>query len=120
MIMVLDETYQKLAMVSTEEELFLYLQEKLRTLEELERQNWQFTRYSHKLLAKFAEEMREESRTYMEWQACRQEQDMMFICMGDANNPSLRLVTPDLNIRALRNEWCQRYCKAHNMYLVTQ
>ena len=119
MIMLLDDTYQMLTMVPTEEDLFGYLRKDWKTLEEPEKEDWQFVRYSHKLLAKFLEEMEEDPSLSTAWQACEQEQDMLFICTGDADNPSLRLVTPDLDIPALRQEWSRAYCKAHNMHIVT-
>ena len=106
--------------MNTHDQLFLYLQENLKKRDEQEKQNWNFSQYSHKLLAPFVKEMRRKSFVHMAWQACQQEQDMLVICKGDADNPSFFIATPGLSIARLRKEWCRRYCKANKMYIVTQ
>lgn len=120
MILLLDDAYQEIKTVNTEEQLFLYLKESFRTLDEQAKQNWRFAQYSHKLLAPFVKEMQEEAFVRMAWQACQQENDLIVMSTGDGENPSLFIETPDLDVAALRKEWCRRYCKAHKMYIVTQ
>lgn len=119
MIMLLDDAHQVIKIAHTEEQLFLYLQESWKNLDEPERENWQFARYSHKLLTLFVREMQEKSFVHMARQAGQLEQDLIVMCMGDGENPSLFLLTPGLDITALRRKRCKLYCKAHNMYIVT-
>ncbi len=120
MIMLLDDAFQEIKTVYTEEQLFLYLKESVRTLDEQAKQNWRFAQYSHKLLAPFGKEMQGEAFVHMAHQACQQENDLIVISTGDGENPSLFLETPDLDVAALRKEWSRHYCKAHKMYIVTQ
>lgn len=120
MIMLLDETYQEVKTVNTEEQLFLYLKESCRALDEQGEQNWRFAHYSHKLLCPILKEIQGESFVDMAQQACRQENDLIVMSTGDGENPSLFIQTPDLDVEALRTEWCRRYCKANKMHIVTQ
>ena len=119
MIMLLDDAYQVVETVHTEEELFLYLKENFRTMDEQAEQNWRFAKYSHKLLALVLQEMQGEDFAHMAWQACQQENDLIVMCKGDGENPSLFLDTPDLDVAALRKEWCRLFCKAHNLLVLT-
>jgi len=120
MIMLLDDTYQTIKTVNTHDQLFLYLQESLKKGDEQEKQDWNFSQYSHKLLAPFVKEMRRKSFVHMAWQACQQENDLIVMTTGDMENCSFFIATPDLDLAALRKEWCVRYCKANKMYIITQ
>ncbi len=120
MIMLLDDTYQTIKIVNTHDQLFLYLQENLKKRDEQEKQNWNFSQYSHKLLASFVRAMQGKSFVHMAWQACQQENDLIVMSTGDMENSSFFIATPDLNLGALRQEWCMRYCKANKMHIVTQ
>jgi hypothetical protein len=119
MIMLLDDTYQVIKTVNTEEQLFLCLKENWKNLDEQAKQNWQFAQYSHKLLAPFIRKMQGKSFVDMARQACQLAQDMLVVCKGDAENPFLFLVTSDLDIGVLRKEWCRHYCKAYNLHILT-
>jgi hypothetical protein len=120
MIMLLDDTYQVIKMVNTDDQLFLYLKESIRTLDEQTKQNWRFAQYSHKLLCPILKEIQGESFLDMAHKACQQENDLIVMSTGDGGNPSLFLETFDLDVDALRNEWCRLFCKANNMHIVTQ
>ena len=120
MIKLLDDTCQVITIASTEEQIFCYLEGNLKNLDDQARQNWRFVQYSHKLLAPLVKEMQGEAFVRMAWQACQQENDLIVMSTGDAENPSLFLNTPDLDIATLRKEWCRSYCKANKMYIVTQ
>lgn len=48
----------------------------------------------------------------MAQEACQQEQNMVVMCIGDANNPFIFLETPDLDVAELWDLWCEHYCKA--------
>ena len=116
MIMLLDETYQEIKTVNTEEQLFLYLKESCRPPDE---QNWRFARYSYKLLRSILKEMQGTDFVRMALQACEQENDLIIMSTGDGRNPRLFIETPDLDVAALRKEWCRTYCKANKMHILT-
>ena len=120
MLMLLDDTYQVIKTFKTEVGLFLHLQENLKNMDEQSRHSWNFCQYSHKLLAPFVKEMQGKSFVDMARQACQREEDLIVMCIGDEGNPSLFLLTPDLDIDALQNEWCKLFCKAQKMYIVMQ
>jgi len=120
MIKLLDETCQEIQTFKTNVGLFHYLRERCKNLDEAEKKNWNFSQYSHKLLAPFVKEMQGKSFVDMARQACQREEDLIVMCKGDEENPSLFLATPDLDVDALLNEWCQLFCKAHKMTIVKQ
>jgi|GEM_PF-5417787 len=120
MIKLLDETCQEIQTFKTDVGLYHYLRECWKNLDEAEKQKWNFSRYSYKLLAPFVQEMEGKSFVDMAHQACQREEDLIVICTGDGENPSLYLDTPDLDINGLFNKWSQPFCKAHKMIILRQ
>ena len=60
--------------------------------------------------------MQGKSFVHMAWQACQQENDLIVMSTGDMENSSFFIATPDVDVAALRQEWCRRYCKANNTH----
>jgi hypothetical protein len=116
MIMLLDDAYQEIKTVNTEEQLFLYLKESCRPPD---KENWRFARYSYKLLCPILKEIQGTDFVRMALQACEQEHDLIVISMGDGRDPSIFIETADLDVAALRKEWCRTYCKANKMHILT-
>ncbi len=48
-------------------------------------------------------------------EAWRQQLSVVEMCEGDFKNIRQILVTPNINIDALREDWCLDYCDAHGM-----
>ena len=118
MIKLLDETCQELGTFRSSVQLFTYLRENSRHLDEQEREKWRLVTYSYKTLARILKELKGKSFADMAQEACQQEQNMVVMCIGDANNPFLFLETPDLDIAELWDLWCGHYSKAHKMTIV--
>jgi len=125
MIKLLDEDNSLIRIFDTEEQLFSFLQERLHDMGDDDistkrKQNWQFVRYPYKRLSMFLEHMPEESINeksfvHMGLLACQHQIDMLEICTGDWEKPNLFIVTPTLNIAALKRDWSKLFCKAHGM-----
>ncbi|MCE3230517.1 MAG: hypothetical protein K0R52_445 [Alphaproteobacteria bacterium] len=117
MIILRDNKFHTIKMFKTEGELLDYLkkQESFKNSDGQSRYNWGFSRYSHKLLATCVKEMKDMPFAYMASQAVQQECDLIVICKGDWEKPSLFLVTLDLDIAALQKDWNEHYCAAHGM-----
>jgi len=81
-------------------------------------QGWRFTYSSHQHLERLVREMGKKSLIFMAHQACQKKRALITVGAGDANNLSFFIATPDLNIAALRREWCKRYCAAHGLRIV--
>jgi hypothetical protein len=114
--MLLDKAFQTKDIFNTEADLFHYLNKQGSV-------KWHFNQYSPKLLACFlkeAKDQKEKSFIYMASQAVRQEQDLIVICKGDVENPTLFLLTPGLNVAALQREWTKHYCAAHGLYVLQE
>ena len=120
MIKLLDETCQVVGTFRSPVQLFTHLRENLKNLDDPEREDWRFVTYSHKMLAKILKELKRNPFADMAQEACQQEQNMVVMCVGDADSPFLFLETPDLDMACIWTQWCEHYCKAHNMYIVTQ
>jgi hypothetical protein len=125
MIQLLDDTFKPINTFKSDVGLFCYLKEHFKTLDEEEKQRWNFTQYSQDLLVPFVQkinkkEMAELSFTYMASQAVQQKKSLVVMCKGDVENPSLFLFTSDLDIVALQKEWSEHYCAAHNMYILRE
>ena len=120
MIKLLDETCQVVGTFRSSVQLFTYLQENSRHLDEQEREKWRLVTYSYKTLARILKELKSKSFADMAHEACQQEQNMVVMCIGDASNPFIFLETPDLDMAELGEQWCEHYCKANKMYIVTQ
>ena len=119
MIKLLDETCQVVGTFRSPVQLFTHLLENLKNLDEPEREDWRFVTYSHKTFAKTLKDLKSKPFADMAQEACQQEQNMVVMCLGDANNPFLFLETPDLDIAELGEQWCEHYCKAYKMHIVT-
>ncbi len=120
MIKLLDETCQELGTFRSSVQLFTYLRENLKNLDEPEREDWRFVIYSHKMLARILKELKSKSFADMAQEACQQERNMVVMCIGDASNPFIFLETPDLDMAEIGEQWCEHYCKANKMYIVMQ
>ena len=118
MIMLLNESFQLIKMLYTDEQLFHYLKarESVKSFDEQAKGNWEFTRYPSKLIADFMKEMEETSFVSMAHQACQRREDMIVVRTGDAE-ASFHIATPDLDVATLQKTWCKRYCEAHNLHI---
>jgi hypothetical protein len=113
MIQLLNDTFQVMKTFKSDEGLYAYLKER-------ESFKWHLSRYPYKSLVTFVQEMKEASFVYMAFQAVQQQQDLIVVCKGDEENPSLFLATSDLDIAALTNEWNKQFCAAHGMYILRE
>jgi predicted oxidoreductase len=98
-----------------EDSLFRYLQESLNSLGGQEAQRWQFTQKPPEDFVTLVKEREEASLIYKAWQAYLEERDFIIIGTGNAKKLSVFVVTPDLNVAALKREWCKLYCAAFGM-----
>ena len=80
--------------------------------------DWRFTYSSHKQLEGFIEKMGGKRLAYMTCKAHQQGRDLITLATGDGQNPSFLIVTPDLNVAALRRQWCKQYCASHGLRIV--
>ena len=51
-------------------------------------------------------------------EAYEKELGLIAICQGDFDNPVEILATPDVDIEALKKQWCLAYCDAHDYIVV--
>lgn len=120
MIKLLDETCQVVGTFRSSVQLFSYLQENSRHLDEQEREKWRLVTYSYKTLTRILKELKSKSFADMAQEACQQERNMVVMCIGDASNPFIFLETPDLDVAELWNQWCSHYCQAQGLHIVTE
>ncbi len=120
MIKLLDDTCQVVGTFRSLVQLFTYLWENSKNLDEPERDSWRFVTYSHKMFARILKELKNKPFADMAHEACQQEQNMVVMCIGDADNPFLFLETPDLDVGELWNHWCSHYCQAHGLHIITE
>jgi hypothetical protein len=98
-----------------EDALFRYLQAIANAAGGQEAQRWQFTQKPPDGLMALIKEREEASLIYKAWQAYSEERDFIIIGTGNAKKLSLFVVTRDLNVAALKREWCKMYCAAFGM-----
>ena len=115
MIKLLTKDGSLLRQFEGEEALFRYLQATVKAAGGQEAQRWQFTQSSPEDFVTLIKEREEASLIYKAWQAYLEERDFIIIGTGNAKKLSLFVVTPDLNVAALKREWCKRYCAAFGM-----
>jgi len=102
-----------------EGELFSYiLQEAAHGADGEAMGDWRFTYSSSQQLERFVREMGNKTLVFMAHQACQQKSALVTVATGDGQNPAFLIVTPGLDIAALRRDWCKRYCAAHGLRIV--
>ena len=85
----------------------------------IERRGWSFVEYSPEMVV----------HLYHSWKKCfpnpkvnpgvkqayEQGLSLLEICRDDYDNPHYIPVVPDLNIDALKKQWCLDYCYSHHL-----
>jgi len=115
MIKLLNKDGSLVSEFEGEDALFRYLQASLNAAGGQEAQRWQFTQNPPEDFVTLIKEREEASLIYKAWQAYLEERDFIIIGTGNAKKLSLFVVTPDLNVAALKREWCKMYCAAFGM-----
>lgn len=108
----------------TDADLFQHIQtiENLKLLEdhpEFGQDPWSFTYFSPQRVVALYTHTPSYFRTSVLQQAYERELGVIEICKGDIEIRLEILALPDLDIQALRKQWCLAYCQAHD-YLVVE
>ena len=118
MIKLLTKDGSLLGQFEEEGGLFSYILAALNTPNGEGTGDWRFTYHSHRYLEGFIEKMGGKPLVYMTCKACQQGRDLITLATGDGQNPNYLIVTPDLNVAALRREWCKEYCASHGLRIM--
>ncbi len=92
-------------------------------LENLERNKgkskWIFARHSWQRVLSFYQYIRDQETSVppTEKLAPTEAGDVLEMINGDVTKPMFIPVTPDVDVIALQQQWCQNYCKEHNYAL---
>ena len=92
-------------------------------LESLERGKgkgkWIFARHSHQRVLSFYKYIRDQEISVQpaEKLVPAKAGDILEMINGNVNKPIFIPVTPDVDVMALQQQWCQNYCKEHNYAL---
>jgi len=104
------------------EDLFQYIREK-ENLKPLEGQPmgrpWSFTLFTPQQVSTIYLNMKRSRPTETLKETHLKELGLLEIYRGDLQKCKEVLVTPDVDIEALKKEWCLEYCDAHG-YIVTE
>jgi len=105
------------------EDLFQYIREK-ENLKPLEGQpmfghSWSFTLFTPQQVSTIYLNMKQSQPTEIFKEAHLKELGLLEIYRGDPQKCMKVLVTPDVDIEALKKEWCLEYCNAHG-YIITE
>jgi hypothetical protein len=77
---------------------------------------WNFSVLSPERIARLIQILKKEYDLALLLQARDQKLSMIEICEGDYRHIAQILVTPDVDIADLRDDWCLAYCKEHGMF----
>jgi hypothetical protein len=75
---------------------------------------WSFRVLSPERVAMLIQALRKEYDMMLLFEAWERGLPMLEMCEGDAMVQIL--VTPDIEVEILRNNWCLAWCKAHGLY----
>lgn len=80
---------------------------------------WSFTFFTPQQVSVIYDNTRQSLLTAVVKEAYEKELGFVEICQRDFENPIEILSTPDLDIEALKKQWCLAYCDAHD-YIVME
>ena len=91
-------------------------------LENLERNKgkskWIFARHPHERVLSFYKYVwNQEFSEQIAEEDSGENFDVLEMVNGDVKNPIFIPVTPDVDVMAIQQRWCQNYCKEHNYAL---
>ncbi len=103
------ENYDDLFQYITEKESFAYFEFDY---------SWSFTFFTCQQVSIIYDNIKQSQPTEIIKQAHERELGLIKICHGDPHNSIEILATPDIDIEALKKEWCLKYCEAHHYIVV--
>jgi hypothetical protein len=77
---------------------------------------WNFSVLSPERIVKLIQTLKKHYNTTTLRKARDRKLSMIEICEGDYRYIAQILVTPDVDIADLRDDWCLAWCKAHDMF----
>ena len=87
-----------------------------RKFEETKKEDWSFTIHSHERLSRLYWDAVKAFRTFMtekEQDAYENELNLLEMCKGDEDNATQIILTPDIDIKEIKESWCRDYCLNH-------
>jgi hypothetical protein len=120
MIILGNRAFKPIKAFDNEEELWVYLQAQanLKPKEGGSTSKWRFAYYPHHMLKDYREMMEWESFYTIASQSVNQQQNIVVVEQGNAQNPQCFLVTPELDTARLKRDWCKAYAATHGLQIV--
>jgi hypothetical protein len=78
--------------------------------------DWSFTVHPYQRALQFHAYIEETLKTGIGAKDDRRALSILEVCQGNAGKVSLLPITPDLNVDALKEEWCQAYLRARGYF----
>jgi hypothetical protein len=75
--------------------------------------SWSFKVFNRRNIFELYHNIKDEYLTLPIRQAYEQQFDLLEMCKGDPNKPLQIPVSPNVDLKYLREIWCFEYCKAH-------
>ena len=117
MIEIFNEINEKVGSFQSYNGLFKYIREREKeTLIRTGQTDWRFTIHGHERLSCLywrAIKALDTLFTEKEMEAFNNELNLLEMCMGDYDNPTQIILTPDINVKEIRKNWCRDYCLEH-------
>jgi hypothetical protein len=114
MIEIFNESNEKLWSFKSYNSLFKHIKEtENQKLLETGQEDWKFIVHPHERLSVLywrTVKAIEILLTPREQEAYEIGLNVLEICKGDCNNPSQIILTPDINVKEIKKNWCRDYC----------
>ena len=122
-MLILSKDGNPVSLFDNYKELYRYItnQENAKLLKipfEPDQSCWSFLFLSPRKIAELIHTLRKGYNEQILMEAQKQELAIVEICEGDYKNIRQILVTPDINVEGLQEEWCLGYCHAHGMTVI--
>lgn len=105
------ENYQELYRHITYKENLKLMEDHL----EFGQSSWSFLILSPERIGELIDTLKKDYDETILFEAWRQQLPIIEMCEGDYTNIRQILVTPNINIEGLREDWCLGYCHAYDM-----
>ena len=111
-----------IASLENDQDFYLYLtqreDEKLfKNHPEFGKSFWSFSIYSPRQLGILIQNAKKRYDIKIMEEALAKYSCLIEICEGDYNTLTQIIVTPDVDVTGLRNNWCLAYCKEHKIVI---
>lgn len=125
MIGIFNPPANEMKMFETVEQLFKYIitienEKMLEDHEHFGKTEWSFGIVSAQHVRELYHNTKKEDLTEALCEAYEQELPLLEISHGDFRNLACFPLTPDIDLEALKMDWCRSYCKAHQFYLAEE